>query len=61
MRKRRHDVNIDNILVITSSQQGLDLVAKIFLDPRDIVMTGRPTYVGAIQAFNSYGAVDDRH
>ncbi len=57
MRKDGIDANIDNILVITSSQQGLDLVAKIFLDPRDIVMTGRPTYVGAIQAFNSYGAV----
>lgn len=57
MRNDGFDTAIDNIIVVTSSQQGLDLVAKIFLDPGDIVMTGRPTYVGAIQAFNSYGAV----
>ena len=51
-------VNIasDHILIVTSSQQGLDLVGKIFIDPGDVIMTSRPTYVGAIQAFNSYGA-----
>jgi 2-aminoadipate transaminase len=43
--------------VITSSQQGLDLVGKVFVDPGDIVLCGKPTYVGAIQAFNSYGGV----
>ncbi len=50
-------ISSDNIAVITSSQQGLDLVGKVFLNQGDLVMTGRPTYVGAIQAFNSYGAV----
>ena len=51
-------VNIasDHILIVTSSQQGLDLVGKLFIDPGDVIMTSRPTYVGAIQAFNSYGA-----
>ncbi len=49
-------LHLDNILVVTSSQQGLDFVGRIFLNPGDVVMTGRPTYVGAIQAFNSYGA-----
>lgn len=48
------DVEVDNILVTTSSQQGLDLVGKVFVSPGDIVITGMPTYVGAIQAFNSY-------
>jgi 2-aminoadipate transaminase len=46
----------ENILIITSSQQGLDLIGKIFINPGDVVMTGKPTYVGAIQAFYSYGA-----
>lgn len=50
-------LNVDQLFVITSSQQGLDLVAKVFLDPGDIVLCGKPTYVGAIQAFHSYGGV----
>lgn len=50
------DLSLDQLVIITSSQQGLDLVGKVFVDPGDIVMTGNPTYVGGIQAFNSYGA-----
>ena len=56
LRQDNIHVSGDNILIITSSQQGLDLVGKLFIDPGDVIMTGRPTYVGAIQAFNSYGA-----
>jgi 2-aminoadipate transaminase len=47
----------DQLLITTSSQQGLDLVSKIFINPGDVIVTGRPTYVGAIQAFNAYQAV----
>lgn len=50
-------ISLEQLLVITSSQQGLDLVGKIFLNPGDIVLCGRPTYVGAIQAFVSYSGV----
>lgn len=49
-------LGIEQLLVVTSSQQGLDLVGKILIDPGDVVIMGRPTYVGAIQAFHSYGA-----
>lgn len=56
LAKEGAQVTPEQLLVITSSQQGLDLTAKILTSPGDIVMTGRPTYVGAIQAFNSYGA-----
>ena len=56
MRKDGVNITGNHLLIITSSQQGLDLVGKIFVDPGDVVMTSRPTYVGAIQAFNSYGA-----
>lgn len=56
LKKEGIDLLLDNILITTSSQQGLDLVGKVFINPGDIVMTGKPTYVGAIQAFNSYSA-----
>jgi len=47
----------DHILVTTASQQGLDLVAKIFLNPGDTCITGSPTYLGGLQAFKSYQGV----
>jgi len=56
MQKDGVNITGSHLLIVTSSQQGLDLVGKIFVDPGDVVMTSRPTYVGAIQAFNSYGA-----
>jgi 2-aminoadipate transaminase len=56
MQKDGMNITSNHLLIVTSSQQGLDLVGKIFVDPGDVVMTSRPTYVGAIQAFNSYGA-----
>lgn len=46
----------DNILITTGSQQALDLVGKIFIDPGDYILTGRPTYLGAIQAWRAYQA-----
>ena len=46
----------ENLLIVSASQQGLDIVSKVFLDPGDYVIAGRPTYVGAIQAFQSYSA-----
>ncbi len=46
----------DNILITVSSQQGLDLVGKVFIDPSDPVIVELPSYVGGIQVFNVYGA-----
>ena len=46
----------ENVLVTVASQQGLDLVAKIFIDRGDPVIVGLPTYVGGLGAFRSYGA-----
>lgn len=43
-----------NVLLTNGSQQALDLIGKIFLDPGDYVITSRPTYLGAIQAWNAY-------
>ncbi len=47
----------DHILITTASQQGLDLVAKVFLNPGDTCITGSPTYLGGLQAFKSYQGV----
>jgi len=45
----------ENILVTNGSQQALDLVGRVFIDPGDIILVGEPTYLGAIQAFRVYG------
>ena len=46
----------DQIVITSASQQGLDLIAKVFLDPGDVVLVGLPTYIGAIQAFQAMQA-----
>jgi len=46
----------DNILITTGSQQALDLLGKVFIDTNSHVLTGRPTYLGAIQAWRAYEA-----
>jgi 2-aminoadipate transaminase len=43
----------DQLLVTTGSQQGLDLVARVLLDPGDVVLVELPTYTGAITAFRN--------
>lgn len=45
-----------NVLITSGSQQALDLIGKVLIDPGDFVITCRPTYLGAIQAWNAYGA-----
>jgi 2-aminoadipate transaminase len=50
------DVGVENVLVTTGSQQALDLIGKVFLNPGDHVVVERPTYLGALQAWNAYQA-----
>ncbi|MFA6960492.1 MAG: PLP-dependent aminotransferase family protein [Opitutaceae bacterium] len=50
-------VTPDHILITSGSQQGLDLLAKVFLDPGDLVLVENPSYLGALQAFQAYEAV----
>ncbi len=47
---------MENIIVTSGSQQGIDVCARTFLDPGDYIITESPTYVGALQAFNFYQA-----
>lgn len=46
----------EEIMVLSGSQQGLDLVARTFLDPSDVVIVEEPTYIGALQVFQAVGA-----
>ena len=58
----RHTANIgievtpENILITSGSQQALDLLGKIFVNRGDRVLVESPTYLGALQALNAYGA-----
>jgi 2-aminoadipate transaminase len=45
------DVDASQVLITTGSQQGLDLVAKVLIDPGSKVLVETPTYLGALQAF----------
>ena len=46
----------ENVLITSGSQQALDLIGKLLINPGDRVLVEAPTYLGAVQAFNVYGA-----
>ena len=50
------DITKENVLITTASQQGLDLLGKVFIDPGDKVLVGLPSYLGGLAAFNAYQA-----
>ncbi len=56
MRRRGADVTAHDILITNGSQQGLELTAKLFLEPGDRVIVEAPTYFGALQIFEVYEA-----
>ena len=44
----------DEVMLTTGAQSALDLIAKTFIDPGDIILAEGPTYLGALQAFSAY-------
>lgn len=48
--------NPDDVIVTTGSQQALDLISRIFIDPGDVVLVEAPSYVGALGTFKQYEA-----
>jgi 2-aminoadipate transaminase len=50
------NVSVDNIMITSGSQQALDLLGKIFINHGDRILVEAPTYLGALQAWNTYGA-----
>jgi len=46
----------ENMLLVNGSQQALDLIGKLFVDPGSCIIASAPTYLGALQAWNAYEA-----
>ncbi len=55
---QRYGINItsENVMITSGSQQALDLIGRIFINRGDRVLVEEPTYLGALQAWNAYGA-----
>jgi 2-aminoadipate transaminase len=56
MSERDVRVSADRVMVTSGSQQGLDLIARVLLDPGDVALVELPSYTGAISAFRNVGA-----
>jgi len=56
MERRGAPTEPSRLLVTTGSQQGLDLVARVLLDPGDVALVELPAYTGAITAFRNVRA-----
>jgi 2-aminoadipate transaminase len=56
MGRRGVSCEADDIVITTGSQQSIDLIGKLFLDPGDVILTENPTYLAAIQAFQCFEA-----
>jgi 2-aminoadipate transaminase len=50
------NVKLENLIITTGSQQGIDLISKIMIDPGDVVLVERPAYLAAVQVFELYEA-----
>ena len=50
------NIDIDNVIITTGSQQALDLIGKVFINEGDKVMVEKPSYLGLLQSFCSYQA-----
>lgn len=48
--------DVENVLITSGSQQALDIIGKILINPGDKILTEEPTYLGALQAWHAYQA-----
>ena len=53
---RRYGVPVSQVQITTSSQQGIDVCTRIFVNPGDVVLARNPVYLGALQSFRAYRA-----
>jgi 2-aminoadipate transaminase len=56
LRSRNIHVSKDEMLLTTGSQQAIDLLSRVYMDPGDVVLVQQPTYLAALQVFQSRGA-----
>lgn len=50
------DITPENIMITSGSQQALDFIGRVFINRGDHILVENPTYLGALQAWNAYGA-----
>ena len=55
-RLKNMDVDPDEVCITEGSQQGLELIGKVFLNPEDNIIVGAPSYLGALNAFRGFEA-----
>ena len=55
-KKEGLKLDVNNLVITTASQQALDLIPKIFINPGDKIICGLPSYLGGLSAFSTYGA-----
>ena len=53
---KRYGVPVERVQITSSSQQGIDVCTRVFVDPDDVILTSSPSYLGALQSFRSYRA-----
>jgi 2-aminoadipate transaminase len=56
MRERSISVTVDDLLITSGSQQGIDLIARVLVNPGDVVLVELPTFTGGIAAFKNIQA-----
>lgn len=53
-KRRGADVSLDEVLIVSGSQQALEMLAKLFIDPGSKVLVEAPSYLGALQSFSLF-------
>jgi 2-aminoadipate transaminase len=56
LRSRGLPLDGQRLIITTGAQQAINILCKIFIDPGDTVVTENPSFIGALAAFQSYGA-----
>ena len=56
LTRERPDLKAENILITSGSQQALDLLGQVLIDPGDVILVELPSYIGALQAFAAHRA-----
>lgn len=56
MEQKGIEVTPDEMLITTGSQQVIDLLTRVYIDPGDVILVEKPTYLAALQVFNARGA-----
>jgi len=57
MERKNIRVTPDNMIITTGSQQAIDLLTRVYIDPGDVILVEKPTYLAALQVFQARGAV----